>query len=346
MKEFSKIVFIFVILFLLNLCKGQDMKNKPSHHTESGFKNLDPSLKVNGFGDLISWQFSKLYTKSPSTNPDDYKFEIFKNDGSLLKDNKTKLSVTWIGHATTLVQIDGVNILTDPIWSERCAPVSFAGPKRFTPPGISLGDIPKIDIVIISHNHYDHLDLPSLRILEEKFKPVFFVGLKNKKFLNDEGLTNVEELDWWESREVKGLIINFTPTQHFSARGVLDRNATLWGSYVVQGQKNSFYFGGDTGYFSGFKTIGEKFPNIDIAILPIGAYDPRWFMHPIHMDPEESLQAFLDLKARFMIPMHYQTFVLTDEALDEPLKLITEIISKKEKREQLIDLKIGETRFF
>lgn len=316
------------------------------HHTDTGFQNEDTTMKVNGFSDFLGWQFSKLFKSNPSVDPKDYTIETMSNDGKLLRENSGKLSVTWIGHATTLIQIDGKNILTDPIWSERCSPVSFAGPKRFTNPGLSIENLPSIDMVIISHNHYDHLDLPTLKTLEKKFKPVFFIGLKNKEFLKKEGLTNIVDMDWWDSHEIKDLKITFTPTQHFSGRGVSDRNGSLWGSYILQGKKETIYFAGDTGYFKGFKKIGEKFPNIDVAILPIGAYEPRWFMQPIHVSPEESVQAFIDLNAKFMVPMHYLTFVLTDEALDEPLKLTKKNLEEKGLLHKLIDLKIGETKYF
>ncbi len=343
-----KIFFTLIIILLMNLgCKSSSSTNKPEHHDgSSGYRNIDPDAKAKGIFSILVWQVSNWFRKMPSVDPKDYQFTIFKNDGLGLKANTNKFTVTWVGHATTLVQMDGMNILTDPIWSERCSPVSFAGPKRYSSPGIDIENLPKIDLVLISHNHYDHMDLPTLQILQSKFKPFFFVGLGNKKFLKEEGLENVEELDWWEERQIQNLKVVFTPTQHFSARGIFDRDKTLWGSYVVQSKNNSFYFAGDTGYFSGFREIGKKFPDIDIAILPIGAYEPRWFMKAIHMNPLDSANAFQDLGAKKMVPMHYQTFVLTDEALDEPLRLIhQEFSDRKWDKKNLLDLKIGETRF-
>ncbi|MDX1960294.1 MAG: MBL fold metallo-hydrolase [Leptospiraceae bacterium] len=342
-----RIILFGIIVLIVTSCAGNSVdKKKPIHHVSGGFRNLDETKKGQGLYKVFLWQFNKLFNNNPSVDPSDYDFDVLKNDGKKLKENSTKLSVTWIGHATTLVQVDGLNILTDPIWSERCSPVSFAGPKRYTPPGISIDDLPNIDIVVISHNHYDHMDIPTLKLLEKKFRPVFIVGLKNKKFLVKEGLTNVREMDWWESINVRNLKVTFTPTQHFSSRGVFDRDATLWGSYVLEGKKNKIYFAGDTGYSSSFKMIGEKFPEIDIAILPIGAYEPIWFMQPIHMSPKESVQSFLDLNAKYMVPMHYLTFVLTDEALDEPLKITKELMQKNSSLDRLLDLKIGETKIF
>ena len=325
-------------------------QNLKPHHTEKGFQNTAPNTEARNFFEaMFQWKFMNLFKLSslPSVDPEDYKIITSNSESEKLKENKTNLSVTWIGHATVLIQIDGINILTDPIWSERCSPVSFAGPKRYTKPGIEFESLPKIDIVMISHNHYDHMDLDTLVELEKKFKPVFFVGLKNKSLLKNLGISKIEELDWWESRKVKDIDIHFTPTQHFSGRGLFDKNSTLWGSYILKGSKNTIYFAGDTGYFEGFKEIANRFPSIDIAILPIGAYEPRWFMKEIHMNPEESFQAFLDLKAKYFLPMHYLTFVLTDEALDEPLKKTESLFNTNPNLvKQLLNIKIGESKFF
>lgn len=339
-----KYIFLFFILGCSNI---QTLDPNKPHHTGDGFKNLDPSIENKTLIDVLGWQIGRWFKNLPSLNAKDYDIQTYLNDGITLNENKKDFSFTWIGHASVLVQLEGKNILTDPIWSERCSPVSFAGPKRYTNPGIKIENLPKIDIVIISHNHYDHMDLPTLKILNQKFKPKFFVGLKNKSFLEENGIENVSELDWWENKSVENLNINFTPTQHFSARGVLDRNKTLWGSFVVQGKEKSFYFAGDTGYFNGFEEIGKRFPNLDVALIPIGAYEPRWFMKPVHMNPAEAVQSFKDLKAKYFLPIHYLTFVLTDEALDEPLRFAKyEFDKNKISKEKLLDLKIGESKFF
>ncbi len=335
-----------MIFLLIHSCSTSKPQTK-SHHTSNGFKNPNPEFVEQGLGSLIKW-ISFRWQVEHSIDPDDYPaFPIQKNDGALLRANSSKLTVTWIGHASTLIQIDGINILTDPIWSERCSPVSFAGPKRFTPPGLKIEDLPQIDLVILSHNHYDHMDLPTLRILENKFHPKFLAGLGNRDFLTNEGLIDVMELDWWDEVSVKGLSIHFTPTQHFTGRGIFDRFKTLWGSYVVKGKSNKVYFAGDTGYYSHFKEIGEKFGEIDVAILPIGAFEPRWFMAGVHVDPAQAVQAFEDLNAKFLVPMHYMTFVLADEKLDSPIPLTQEAFqSRKIDITRLIALKIGESRFF
>ncbi len=346
----DKIGYILILLFFSIIsCRGSNnmRENKGSNYDGIYFYNLDKTKKPPSFLKLLEWQTFRLFTNLPSLNPKDYVFETLENKGDLIKSNNTKFSITWIGHATTLIQMNGKNILTDPIWSDRCSPVNFAGPKRFTKPGIAFENLPKIDIVLISHNHYDHMDLPTLKMLNEKFNPIIFVGLNNKEFLVKEGLDRVVELDWWELYKLDEISITFTPRQHTSARGIFDRDKTLWGSFVVQGIKNSFYFAGDTGYFPEFNEIGNKFPGIDLAILPIGAYEPRWFMKVVHMNPEEAILSFSNLNAKYMLPIHYQTFVLTDEALDEPLKKTRELfINKFKNNDRLLDLKIGESKFF
>lgn len=331
-----------IILFLMSIldCSNVQVDTNKKHHTKDGFKNLSPNYVDKSFGDVIRWWWNRSFSDRPSRDPADYKIESTVSNGEHLK--TSQYSVTWVGHATVLIQMNGINILTDPIWSERCSPVSFAGPKRYTAPGIKLDDLPTIHAVIISHNHYDHMDLPTLKILDKKFKPVIIAGLKNKKFLQSEGLTNVVELDWWDTYTLKDVEIVFTPTQHFTGRTLWDRYETLWGSYILKDKNKTFYFAGDTGYFSGFKEIGEKFPNIDLAILPIGAYLPRDFMSPVHVDPDDSYKAYLDLKAKFMLPMHYNTFALADEALDEPLKRIKNLFQTNQTEENLFSLKIGE----
>lgn len=338
---------IALSLMLINSCSsGQEFDSMKPHHKKNGFRNTSKNFVRHGFSSMIKWRWSRDEAALPSLNPKDYRFPEIKNDGKVLKENPKNFSATWIGHATVLVQIDGKNILTDPIWSDRCSPVSFAGPKRYTKPGLSLDNLPKIDLVLISHNHYDHMDLDTLVELEKRFKPHFLVGLNNKKLLLSAGLSRVSELDWWDAVSEKSLTITFTPTQHFSGRKIVDLDMSLWGSFVVSGKFKKFYFSGDTGYFEGFSEISKRFSDIDLAILPIGAYEPRWFMSPMHVDPQQSVKAFVDLKAKYMVPMHYQTFVLTDEALDEPLRLTyKEFENQNISLERLLGLKIGESYF-
>jgi N-acyl-phosphatidylethanolamine-hydrolysing phospholipase D len=225
-------------------------------------------------------------------------------------------SITWIGHATMLVRMDGVTFLTDPIFSERASPFSFAGPKRLVPPGVPLDALPPIDFVTLSHDHYDHSDLDSIRALAAR--GARFVAGRNMGDLVREAGGEVVELDWWEETTVGPVRVHCVPAQHFSGRSVTGGNRRLWAGWVVEGPTRRFYHAGDTGYFGGFREIGERFGPIDLAALPIGAYDPPEIMQFVHMNPEEAVRAAGDLQARHAVAMHWGTFDLTDERPDEP----------------------------
>jgi L-ascorbate metabolism protein UlaG (beta-lactamase superfamily) len=227
------------------------------------------------------------------------------------------MRVTFINHATTLVQLDGVNVLTDPIYADRASPVSFAGPHRVRPPGIRFEDLPPIDVVVISHNHYDHMDVATLKRLQRAFpKVAIYAGLGNKQFLESQGLNQVSDVDWWQTTRFGNTALKITsvPVQHYSNRGVTDRGATLWTGYVLEGTNGRAYFGGDTAYGPHFKTVGEKLGPFRLAVLPIGAYLPEWFMTTIHMSPAQAVMARADLNAAVMVPMHYGTFPLADDS--------------------------------
>lgn len=240
-----------------------------------------------------------------------------------------QMRVTFIGHATTLIQLDGVNVLTDPIYSDRASPVTFAGPKRVRPPGIRFEELPRIDAVVVSHNHNDHLDLPTLRRINAAWpRARILVGLGNKAFLESKHIENVSEFDWWQSTEVRGVRVVSVPSQHFSNRGLLDTNATLWCGWALEGRGGRAYFAGDTGYGPHFKAAAERLGPFRLAVLPIGAYRPEWFMGPIHMAPVEAVQAALDLRATLALPMHYGTFQLTDDGETEPLEALARALAK------------------
>jgi L-ascorbate metabolism protein UlaG (beta-lactamase superfamily) len=227
-------------------------------------------------------------------------------------------AVTFIGHATFLIQTAAGNFLTDPMYSQRAGPLGVLGPQRVRQPGVRFDDLPSISTVLLSHNHYDHCDLPTLRRLARRFDPLVVTPLGNGALVRSAGIRRVEELDWWQQSATGPLPITATPARHFSARTPFDRNRSLWAGFVLDLGDVRLYFAGDTAYTSAFGEIRARFGAIDLALLPIGAYEPRWFMQAVHMDPVEALQAHLDLEAAESIGMHFGTFQLTTEAVDDP----------------------------
>lgn len=259
------------------------------------------------------------------------------------------VSVTFINHATFLIQVDGYNILTDPIYSERASPFQWAGPKRVHAPGVSLEDLPPIDLVLISHNHYDHLDEATLLTLSEQQEepPLIVAGLGNGLLFDNWGLGRHRDLDWQESTQLGNLEIVFTECRHRSGRGVSDQMKTLWGSFVVKTSAGTLYFAGDTGYGPHLKEAGEQYGPFRLALLPIGAYEPRWFMADVHLNPEEAVKAHLDLRSERSIGMHFGTFQLTYEGIDAPLLDLAAAREKHGVSSTEFDvLEVGETTLF
>jgi L-ascorbate metabolism protein UlaG (beta-lactamase superfamily) len=251
-------------------------------------------------------------------------------------------SVTWIGHSTFLLQIAGCSIITDPVLGKRVGN-RLVSVSRLSPPGLSFEQLPKIDIVLISHNHHDHLDNATIRRLG--VEPTYLVPLGLDSYLQRLGCQKVYEYDWWQSKEIRGFRFSFVPAQHASYRGLWDKNRTLWGGWIIQGDSMRIYFAGDTAYFRGFRSIGSRYAPIDIALLPIGGYKPQRLMRAFHMTPEEAGQAYADLAAKVLIPMHWRTFPLTAEKSDEPLnRLISWWRSSQFDPESLWHLTVGETR--
>ena len=236
-------------------------------------------------------------------------------------DGATALA-TFVGHATFLIQTARGNILTDPMYSERAGPLNLLGPRRVRQPAVRLDDLPPISTVLLSHNHYDHCDLRTLGALAKRFDPIVVTPIGNRVLVRSSGITRIEELDWWETTTASELSITLTPAQHFSARSPLDRNRALWGGFVIAIDRARVYFAGDTAYADFFRDIRRRLGPIDLALLPIGAYEPRWFMRAVHMDPAEAVQAHLDLEASESIGMHFGTFQLTAEGIDEPLRAL------------------------
>jgi L-ascorbate metabolism protein UlaG (beta-lactamase superfamily) len=236
------------------------------------------------------------------------------------KPGPDEVVVTFVGHATFLIQVAATNVLTDPVYSKRASPVAFAGPRRVRAPGVRFDDLPTISHVLLSHNHYDHCDLRTLQLLDRRFHPLIVTPLGNGRLLRSAGIRQVEEIDWWETASAALLPITLTPAQHFSARGMFDRNRALWGGFLIEAGGRRILFAGDTGYGPHFREIAVRRGPLDLALLPIGAYEPRWFMKDIHMKPAEAVQAHLELAARQSIAMHFGTFQLTPEGIDEPVR--------------------------
>lgn len=248
-------------------------------------------------------------------------------------DTKGHATVTWIGHATVLLQHQGINVLTDPMFGDFASPVGFAGPKRFTQPALNLDQLPPIDVVVISHDHYDHLDKPSIAKLGNQ--PRYFVPLGIKEWLEGQGVASerITELNWWQDAvvEVRGqtLKVTATPAQHFSGRGLFDRNQRLWSSWLLRWDNYSVWFGGDTGYNKvQFKEIGQRFTGIDLGIIPIGAYAPRWFMGTVHVDPAEAVQIHQDIGALHSFGIHWGAFLLSAEPVNQAVELLAAAAEK------------------
>lgn len=250
------------------------------------------------------------------------------------------VAVTFINHASFLIRFAGAVVLTDPITSERCSPLSWAGPRRVRPPGLALADIPPPDLVVLSHNHYDHMDLPTLRALQQRHRPRFVTTLGNARRLRRIGI-EATELDWWQHVTVGPIHVTCTPARHFSARTPFDRNRTLWGGFMLRGGGGQVLFAGDSATGPHWAEIRTRLGAPDIGLLPIGAYEPRWFMAGAHMNPAEAVQAHRDLWARQSIGMHFGTFQLTDEAIDAPLQALAALGP-----DDFTTLGFGETRVF
>ncbi|WDZ97741.1 MBL fold metallo-hydrolase [Herbaspirillum sp. WKF16] len=351
---------LLVLALALAGCSSSGKYYDPakSNRTENGFRNNYPQTERASFW---KWQWERLTQGLPKPPANDYRFPVQKPDLAWLKANRIAPSVTWIGHATAFIQIGGKNVLTDPMFSQRASPFSFIGPERKVPLPVQVSELPHVDVVVISHNHYDHLDRASVEQLnlQPGGPPLFLVPLGLLAWFNDIGITNVREMDWWDRLSLGSLDIYFVPAAHWSARGLFDRSETLWGGWVLRNLKMpattetpeseqsdaySIYFAGDTGYSKDFRDIGERFGRFDLALIPIGAYAPRWFMQNQHVDPAQAVQIHEDVRAKRSIGIHWGTFELADEPLDEPPQKLAEAL--KEARlppDQFITLRHGET---
>ena len=272
------------------------------------------------FGDFLKWRLTRKEPKAVQIETSDQ----WKQLGE-----QSKNYAVWIGHSTYLLNNGDLTIVTDPVFSKRASPFSWAGPKRLIAPAISLEELPDIDVITVSHNHYDHLDIASLKTLHKlNPKALFLVSKGDMDLLVRSGIKNVTEFLWWEDIEVKNTLFTFTPVQHWSARGFRDRNKSLWGGWFMQSSNHTIYHAGDTGYSDDFKETRSRLGSPDFAMIPIGGYNPRWFMNYHHVNPSESIQIALDLGVSKSFGMHWGTFRLTDEDILEPAQLIDQELKK------------------
>ncbi len=320
------------------------MKSKYSisdHFDGNRFYNLEPTLDKST-ADLLKWSLNRTKPDYPKWIENSFSPQKITSD--ILTEKQ--IALTFINHVTFLIQTPSVTILTDPVWSERASPLQFAGPARIRPAGMPINLLPKIDVIVVSHNHYDHMDIPTLKFLSEKHRPLIVVPLGNAQYFKSFKFKNIIELDWWQFTEFNLNKIYLVPARHWSARGLHDKRKALWGGFVIESAFNKIYFAGDTGFSEKiFQQIYNKFSHMDLSLLPIGAYEPRWFMKEMHMSPEDSVLAHQILKSKQSVAMHFGTFRLTDEAWLQPeadLKLAKE----KYQVDPFEILEVGQTRIY
>lgn len=371
----TRCIWVLALCVAAQIALAQNARSNPyynpdkPHHTLAGFRNNYVDRVTQTLPTVARWQWNAWWQGLPkkpaipvtAVTPDLAVIHGYARMSPAFNASSDKPSLTWIGHATALVQAGGLNVLTDPMFSERAFPVQFAGPRRAQAPGMALDQLPAIDVVLISHNHLDHLDRASIVALQHRAKQqgiatVFLVPLGVKPLLLRWGVESVQELDWWDSVTVQGTEFHFTPTQHWSARGLADESESLWGAWAVLGPTLHWYVAGDTGYSRDFADTQRHFQErqthdvgggFDLALLPIGAYAPRWFMQGQHVNPAEALQIHQDLGAKHSVGIHWGTFPLSDEPLDLPPK---DLALAKQAADigdaEFGVMRIGETRTF
>lgn len=306
------IFFLFAITILLNSCRITEYK-KSDHY--DGVKFFNPGIEIRH---KSREDFKKWKAERKNRVPWPEYVENNSRFSAITSEDTNSIFATLIGHSTIYVQTPDFSFITDPVFSDKVGPMNLIGVKRVLKPAIDYKELPMVDAVLLSHNHFDHMDVKSLRRLRKMFDPVFVVPLGLKPVLRKKGFKKVVEMDWWESANIKGTNITLTPAVHWSKRSLGDNNETLWGGFVVETKGTRIYYGGDTGYGNHFVDIAKRFNSFDFCILPIGAYEPRWFMKSFHMNPEEAVLAHKSLNSKHTIGCHWGTFRLTDEAYNSP----------------------------
>lgn len=329
---FLRYSFLVFLLPVFISCSSMKYSGPETDHFDGEkFHNLiqlEDKISLWEFIKLRPWRFNKesedkwLWKEITPTNPSDHDF--------------LGARVIFINHASFLIQINGINILTDPIWSNKCGPFGRLGPSRFHKPGILFEDLPKVDIVLVSHNHYDHMDLATLKRLKEKHNPLFIVGLGNTRYLKFIDKNKIIELDWWQKRNLYDLNIYMVPAQHWSIRTRFDVNESLWGGFFIESKNSSIFFAGDTAEGPHFNMVRKRIGEPQIALLPIGAYLPRDFMKSSHMGPKEAVEAFKLLKAKKAVAMHFGTFPLGKDGPKMAAEELKRVLNKEKLQESFI----------
>lgn len=309
--------FRLIPVMLLLLCTA--CATRPGGYTNSDGSTIDKSIF-----EVAEWMVRSRLSQADSTPQGpfkDYRIPLVRSPEGTAPALPDEFSVTWLGHASVLLRMDGQVILTDPHFSERASPVSWAGPRRRVPPPYQLENLPHVDVVVLSHNHYDHLDLPSLKALYAQAggPPQLLAPAGLAPWLVEQGFSGARSLGWWESIELGPLHITGLPAHHGSGRGLFDKNATHWGGWLIRSPHFSTYFAGDTGYSADFTEIGRRTGGMDLALIPVGAYQPRDFMADQHVDPTQAVQIFQDVRARLALGIHWSTFEMASEPLDAPI---------------------------
>ena len=313
------VVSFFLSVWIIGYWLSAPAYKGPVSDHFDGKKFINPGgVEAKGFKEIFKWMRegrAPRIWKEDLTPPPYQKVKASKNGECI---------ITFINHSSFLIQVDGLHILTDPVWSKYASPFQFTGPKRMKQPGLEIHALKKVDYVLLSHNHYDHLDLRSLKELERLYAPEFITPLGVDLFLIKKGIRNVKAMDWWQHIQLGQLSLWSTPAQHFSSRGLFDRNKTLWCGFALKSDNHNIYYVGDSGYGDFFKEIGDRLGPFDASIIPIGAFKPEWFMQPIHVNPAQAIQIHSDVNSKRSIACHFGTFPLADDNMGEPETLLQE----------------------